>query len=97
MVSSSATQNQVAEDGSLSPKNLPVKENNLSINSIILRKLPQNDPKMTAKCFIISFYSGKQKIFSQTLHGKKVKLRLVVSEGKIVICCYPVDWQLTNV
>jgi len=73
MVSSSATQNQVAEDGSLSPKNLPVKENNLSINSIVLRKLPQNDPKMTAKCFIISFYSGKQKIFSQALQGKEVK------------------------
>ena len=59
MVSSSATQNLVAEDGSLSPRNLPVKENNISINSIVL--------------LLISFYSGKQKIFSQVMHVEIVK------------------------
>ena len=37
MASSSVTQNPVAEDGSLSPRNWPVKENNLSINSIIAK------------------------------------------------------------
>ena len=37
MASSSVTQNPVAEDGSLSPRNWPVKENNLSINSIIIK------------------------------------------------------------
>ena len=59
MVLSSATQSQVAEDGSLSPRNLPVKENNISINSIVL--------------LLISFYSGKQKIFSQVMHVEIVK------------------------
>ena len=52
MVSSSAIQNQVAEDGSLSPKNLPVKENNLSINSIVLRQSPQNDRQMINNFFL---------------------------------------------
>ena len=37
MASSSVTQNPVAEDGSLSPRNWPVKENNRSINSIIVK------------------------------------------------------------